>query len=206
MQLRFGADVRQRDGDKLANLDRVVFDPGTQQVISLVVRHAGFAGREVVVPVGAVERAEEDDVYVELSGEQFDQLPPYTSDRNLAPVPNVQNIDEDQVTDPVNVPDVPPVGAATGVESIAFTPIIQETVDQPSGDIALSASTEVWATDGHLGPLKGLEVSDQTNRIETFLVKEGVLFTHEVAAPAGNVASVGPDRIVLDVTKAALEE
>lgn len=204
MQLRFGADVRTLDGDRLGTLERVLVEGATGQVVGLIARDSRAAGGLKAVPTGAVDQGDDSELYVDTSRDQFDSLPDFTHERNLAPPPDTENMTEEGVSSPLDVPDVAPVGAATGIESIAFTPIIQEQVDVPEGDTVLSGSTEVWATDGHLGNLSGVDMSDQTRRVTDFLVREGMIFTHVVIVPITAVESVGPDRIVLSVTSASL--
>lgn len=205
MQLRFGADVRPLDGTGLGSLERVLLEVETDQVTSLVVRQSGLMGSLKTVPIGSLDQSEPDEIYVDLSTEQFDDLPAFETAHNIAPPPDVENITEDQITDPVDVPDVAPVGAATGVESIAFTPIIQEDMDEPEGTVVLDRTTEVWATDQRVGHLQGVEMSDETRRITQLIVQGGIIFTHTDMVPYSAVQTMG-GRIVLNVTAEAVHQ
>ena len=185
MEFRFGADIRDRGGNALGTLQRAIYDPGTQQVMALVATEGGLSERQVVIPIGVVDGTDDDAVTLELSRQQFAGLDDYVaSARNIAPPPNVDNIDEDQITDPIDIPDVPPIGAATGVESIAFTPIIEETTNVPAVDQVLDTGTAVWATDGDVGQLRVLEVSDETNRIAAIVFGGGGNIAGSIEMPA----------------------
>jgi uncharacterized protein YrrD len=206
MEFRFGADIRGRDGDSLGTFQRVICDTGTQQVVALVATEGGLAERQVVVPIGAVADSDDEAVTVELSRQQFAGLEDYVaSARNIAPPPDIDNIDEDQVTDPIDIPDVAPIGAATGIESIAFTPIIEEVTNVDGMDQVLDSGTAVWATDGDLGQLRSVEVSDETKRISAIVFGGGGNVAGSIEVPAERIASVQTGTIILAVDRAAVE-
>lgn len=205
MIYRLGVDVQRPDGGKLGELHRVVFDPETGEVVSLVVTHNALDGREVVVPVGTVQSADDDALTLAASEEQFDMFDDFDVQRNLAPPPDAANVTSDLVDDPVDVPDVPPIGAATGVESIAYTPIIQEDINVPTGDQVLDGTTTVWATDREIGHVKEVRASDETSRVTSLVVERGVFFKHDTEVPFDALETVTSDTIVLSVESAALE-
>lgn len=206
MEFHFGADIQGRDGDSLGTFQRAICDPATQQVVALVATEGGLGERQVVVPIGTVATSDDDAVTVELSRQQFAGLENYVaSARNIAPPPNIDNLDEDQVTDPIDIPDVAPVGAATGIESIAFTPIIEETTNVPGVDQVVDSGTAVWATDGDVGQLRALEVSDETNRISAIIFGGAGNVAGSIEMPADRIASVQTGTIILTVDRATVE-
>ncbi|HZU13510.1 MAG TPA: PRC-barrel domain-containing protein [Chloroflexota bacterium] len=200
MEFSLGSDVRGRDGTTLGSLQGVVYDPGTGQIVSLVVRH-GFEGRTAVLPIGSVASADGNGVETELDQEQLAAMPDYADDVNIAPPPTADNLEGREEIAPDNVPDVPPVGAATGVSSIAFIPIIREVTHVPEGDDVLGRRTAVYATDGEIGHVSSILVDDQTMRPTSLLISEGLLFPRTVAAPMTAVQAIEPDHVVLNVPK-----
>ncbi len=206
MEFRFGADIRGRDGDSLGTFQRLIYDPGTRQVVSLVATESGIGERQVIVPIGSVADSDDEAVTVEFSAQQFAGLEDYVaSARNIAPPPDVDNIDDDQITDPIDIPDVAPVGAATGIESIAFTPVIEETTNVSGMYQVLDSGTSVWATDGDVGQLRAVEVSDETDRISAIVFGGGGNVAGSIEVPADRVASVQTGTIILNVARAAFE-
>lgn len=201
MDFYFGDGVHGRDGDRLGELRAVVYDPDTHQIVELAVQHAGFAGHVLLAPIGAVRAADHSGVDLELSLAQFDTLPTFADERNVAPPPDAENITDDEITEPIDVPDVPPVGAATGVESIAFTPIVQETLHVPPFDTVIDGDTRVWATDGEIGKVRAVQMNDQTDRIAGFLVHHGLIFGHDLQVPIESVTSIQPATITLHVER-----
>ena len=203
MQLFIGADVRRPDGDRLGAVRGAIFDPATQQVMAMVVERAGLLGGDVVVPLGVVNSTDDEAVVLSVSREQFDSMRRVV-DRNVAPPPS-QTYSGEPVDGDLDVPDVPPVGAATGVESIAFTPVVEETLNVPPGDEVIEHDTTVWATDGELGQVRGIQVDDETHRLVGVSVEHGLIFQKDFEVPAQWVVSVRPDAIALSVSKSQVE-
>jgi sporulation protein YlmC with PRC-barrel domain len=200
MDLHFGCDVRGRDGTTLGTLQGAIHDPTTDQVVSLLVQHDAPDARTVSTPVGSITAADGTVVELEFDGEQFSELPDYAVDEhNIAPPPVADNLEGQDELEPDDVPDVPAVGAATGIESIAFTPVIEEDVDLPAGDQVLSRETVVQALDGEIGNLSDLVLDDQTRRIQEFVIRRGVIFANDVTVPRDWAVTVGTETITLSV-------
>lgn len=204
MDFQFGAVVSSRDGIRLGDLHKVVFDRATGEVTSLVVDPDGLEADFRLMPIGAVNSADRMEIFVALSPDQFTDLPRYAEVRNIAPPPLADNLEDEENKDPEIVPDVPPVGAATGVESIAFTPILEVDTAVPAQDSVIDASFTVRATDGVVGQVHEVIVDDQTNRITRLGVNRGTVFTHEVDIPAGWLREIGPDWIAISVDMATV--
>ena len=205
MQLQLGADVRQPDGGKLGELVRLVYDPVTRQVRSISVVRNRLDRGEVLVPIGVIQSADDEAALLDVTDDQLDTFEPFEQTHNLAPPPDVAEVSSDLIHDPVDVPDVPPVGASTGVESIAFAPILEEDMNVPTGDQVLDRSTTIWATDDELGHLKAAWLDDQSGQVSAFLARRGIIFTHDTLVPIDLVQSVRSETIVLTVPSAALE-
>jgi len=205
MEFHLGAQVRNPDGDVLGTLQRVVYQPESSQVVSLVVLHTGWSEREVFVPIGRVNGADDEAVEIGLSSEQYDDLDIYSETRNVAPPPDATEVSSDLVHEPMDVPDVLPIGAATGVESIAFTPIIEELSYVLPGEQVIDHATVVWAIDGEVGKVSSVLVDDETKQLSGFQVTRGIVFTHSARVPMDWVENILPETIVLTVDRAKVE-
>jgi hypothetical protein len=204
----FGADVIPTDGGTAGELLRAVYDPATWEVVALVVQHAGFGSLsevDMLVPIGLVSGTEFGIVDLTVTQEQFDQLEPFADARNVAPPPD-RDHSADLDEELMDVPDVPPVGAATGVESIAFTPIIEESTHVPAYEGIVDGRSIVWATDGEAGRLVAISIDGETRRLRTILVRRGSVFTKDAPVPIEWVADVNPETIVLNVNMGAVDE
>jgi uncharacterized protein YrrD len=204
MDFQFGAVVSSRDGIRLGDLHAVVFDRGTGEVRSLVVDPDGAEGDFRLVPIGAVDDADRMEIFVTLSDDQFTNLPRFAEVRNIAPPPTADNLDVDEEELPTSVPDVPAIGAATGIESIAFTPVLEEEIAVPDEDSVIDNGFTVRATDGDVGQVREIVTDDQTNRITYVSVARGTVFEHDVDIPAGWLREIGPDWIGIAADRAAV--
>jgi sporulation protein YlmC with PRC-barrel domain len=200
MDFRWGADVRGQDGAGFGDLRAVIFDRETGEVSSLSVAAGGMDDDLRLVPIGAVNAADPMMVETQLSDEQFATLPAFNRARNIAPPPLADNLEDDEEREPEIVPDIPPIGAATGIESIAFTPVIEEEINIQDGDAVVDATFTVRATDGDLGQLAGITVDDQTRRITLATVSQGMVFPNDVDVPAGWLREIGLDWIAIDAS------
>lgn len=209
MNLWFGRDVRDDAGDKLGELQGVVYNPESQQVLALVVQRVGFDQPDYLVTLRAVDTVDPDgeEVYLNVTPEEFDRMRPLSEDEeNIAPPPDAGNVTDDLVKEPVDVPDVPPVGAATGVESIAYTPIIKEMSNLRPGDIVINRTTEVSARDGIAGHICRIFVDDMSHEITGLIAKRGpILFEHEVGVPLERVRHFSTEAIDVDTNKNELQ-
>lgn len=208
MNLHLGADVRQTDGEKLGELQGIVYDTDGKRVMALVVQHAGAGERDILVTIRAIsdEDADGEAVYLDLTREQFERMRPYDAETtNLAAPPFADNVTSDLVHDPVDVPDVPPVGAATGIESIAFTPIVVEVTNLREGDVVIGRSTMVVGTDGDVGHVARVFLDDETSNITSLVAERGLVFTHDVEIPFDRVVSVDAETVQVSAARRDLE-
>ena len=208
MDFHLLSDVRDQDGNRLGELRHIVLDQESRRIVSLVVQEAAPAGHAVVVPVDAVDSADDDAVYLRLSPQELHQLPPYAVAENAAPPPAdiyPGNRSSDQVQEPIDVPDVAPVGAAQGITSIAFTPIFDVIRNIPDGTIIIDDGTPVWASDGELGKVERLLTGETVDQVTAMVVETGSFFTHPLGVPVDQIASITGDRVTLSLSKADLE-
>ena len=99
-----------------------------------------------------------------------------------------------------------PVGAATGVESIAYTPVVHEHLHVPTGDQVLDHDTTVWATDGEVGHVVQVRVHDETRQIESLMAERGALRKHARFVPADAIDTIGGEAITLAVGSGDLQD
>lgn len=200
MDFRIGAPVSDRDGDKVGEVKHVIVDPRTGEITEIVLGQSGLLGRDVLVPIGAVMDATHDRVRLALAKDKIDDLKDFVVTHYIAPPPGA-----DWSTGGLYPQAGFPVGAATGIQSIGYAPIVEEELQIPEGDLDIQPGTEVWATDGKVGQVDEVLYDDQTNRVRGFVVKEGLIFHHDVEVPIVRVAAMSSDRITLRLTKRELE-
>ncbi|MBV9281180.1 MAG: PRC-barrel domain-containing protein, partial [Chloroflexi bacterium] len=66
-RIEIGADVVGADGEKLGSVAYVVVHPPDMRLADIVVSTGAILGRDVVVPIGTVERIADGKVYLSIS-------------------------------------------------------------------------------------------------------------------------------------------
>jgi sporulation protein YlmC with PRC-barrel domain len=89
MRVDLDARVHSSDGHELGSVERAVFDPDSKQVRELVVSTGDLFGRDVLVPVQALEQQGPggDRVVLKLTREEVEALPPFVEAGYVAPPP-----------------------------------------------------------------------------------------------------------------------
>jgi len=88
MRVDLDAKVFASDGREVGSVQRAVFDPASNRVVDLVVSTGTFLGRDVLVPVDAVEPGDAGDhVRLRLTKEQIEKLPAYVEASYVPPPP-----------------------------------------------------------------------------------------------------------------------
>jgi len=206
MEFQLGADVRQREGQKLGELQGVVMEMATNQVMALVVQHGGIDSRDVLLTIRKVAGDDGDGnvIYADVTQEEFDRLRDFTEQTVVALHPMASAPDQ---TDPDALlgAGLMPVGAATGIESISYTPMIEETYNTRPEDVVIDRATIVTATDGEIGKVASVQVDDESRRIQSFIAHRGLFFAHDAVVTIDEIAGFQPQEILLRVEGRALE-
>ena len=89
MRVDLDAKVYSSDGEELGSVERAVFDPASKQVRELVVTTGGLLGRDVLVPVEALEHGGPggDRIVLKLTKAEVEALPPFVEAGYMAPPP-----------------------------------------------------------------------------------------------------------------------
>ena len=203
MDFHTGSPVLDRHGEHLGSLKHVIIDPNTKEVAEIVVDESGMLGRSVVISIGAVDSAEHEGIRLELAKDQVATLPDFETTRYLTPDTDSE-FSSDYGQSALMANEMMPVGAASGMQGVAYTPIVETTDSIPEGDVDLKPGMEVWATDGKVGSIRDVLVDEQTRRMKGFVIQEGFLFHKDVEVALDQVATFGPDRVTLKVAKAEL--
>lgn len=207
LEVRIGAEVRGADG-KLGEVHRVIVDARTGNVTDLVVKHGFLFGNERVVPLGCVTKVEGGVVYLDADKQAFERFNGYTDDRYRAPDPNYVGppgfsnteflLDEITSIGVASYGQVePPLGYPGGEQVSADDmqrPALQE------GSAVLDANGE------KVGEISELSLDPDGGAPRHIAVKRGFLFTEEMDLPLAWVQEIGDDGVLLNVTKADVEQ
>lgn len=161
MRIRLGTRVRTKDGRDAGEVKRVVWDPASNEVRSVVVSTGGLLGHDVLISPDVVDRATDDDhLAIDLTKDELGALDRY-EEKGYAP---------------------PPIGwtapAMYGLPAAAFLfPIEPVTAPGPAeprrARPAIVKGMRVKDPDGNdVGVVTELRVDDMTGELRAIVVEE----------------------------------
>ncbi|HLZ70727.1 MAG TPA: PRC-barrel domain-containing protein [Dehalococcoidia bacterium] len=205
--LRIGSEVYGADG-KLGEVHRVIVDAQSGHVTDLVVKHGFLFGNERIVPLSCVTKVEEGAVYLDADKQAFERFNGFTDDRYRAP-------DPDYVGPPGfnNTEFLLDAITAIGVASYGQ---VEPPLGYPGGEqispddlqrAAIRAGSDVLDADGEkIGEVGELSLDQDGGAPHHLTLKRGLLFKNEVDLPVAWVQEIGDKGVLLNVTKAELEQ
>lgn len=201
--LKFGVSVVTTDGRDVGSLFRVVVDTTTAAVTAITVRRRLLESgdllkpggwdrpRDLRVAIGAVTGADETEARVSLSEEEFRALPPYTTAEGADPARSQPaGVEVEEIATQVSA-------ALGGNYAVAH----DETENRTPSERHVGHDARVWERDPHthVGDLDAVLMDDVNNRITGLVVRQGVLFSHDVLVPGNYYADLEDDLIHIDI-------
>lgn len=194
-EIRAGAEVIG-PGGPIGRVDAVVMNPGTGEVISLVVRKGRFFPRDVVIPIEAVDEATDELVRIRLGVEELATLGTYHAEEFAEPPGDWRS----------------PGGQRAGIlfrlpslfDRRALRPVRSGQTEAAAGGRPIRAGQQVICRDGEVGPLDLVLLDPATRRATHFVVRRGKLLDRDTIVPVAWASEITHDRIVLDVGREQL--
>lgn len=215
MRIDLGMEVFTSDGEKLGTIQKIVLDVRSKQITKMIVS-GGFLGMDHrIVDVTMIAGHSNDTIQLDLPKEEAQKLPNYVT-KQFVEAPH-DDID--------GLPFIQPAGAGgaylygtpflgRGYEGRADSffdaapsegPLVQNRSNLEDTDTVISTGTDVVGVDGkNVGSVAEVYVDDG-GEITGFLVKKGLIFTHDVRVPMDWVREVDGDEIHLNLTAAEAE-
>jgi sporulation protein YlmC with PRC-barrel domain len=189
-----GTEARCTDGDCGAVI-RVVVNPVVREVTHIVVEPTHRVGLGRLVPLHLVTSSG-DVVELACTLAEFEQLDLAEETHFLPGDGLLAGYTSSEVL------ALPYYGLGVGNVS---PPVTIDTL--PVGEVGVRRGESVYATDGHIGHVRGLVIEPQHHHVTHFLLQEGHLWGRkEVAIPIGAVTGIDEDGIQLSVTKREVED
>lgn len=198
LAIRPGAAVIAED-ELIGRVERLIVSPGTGEVTGLVVRKGFVLARDIVIPIDAVDEANEDEVHLGITIEQLNELPEFR--------------EEDYIEAPA---DWQSESRSSG-QGVLFRlrrlltgqdlrPARAGQTSASAGGRLLRAGQRVVCRDGDVGRLELVLLDEVTRRVAYLVVERGRLLTRETVIPVEWVSDIKRDRIYIDARREQLEE
>lgn len=182
--LRAGASVVSRDGEKLGTLSRVVVNKDTLALTHLVVDTGGWGiTHDRVVPLGVLRDANSDEVQLSMSAEEFrDFTAPYDT-VVFQPIPDVEPGKLDRS-------DLSRFAASIPGEPGPF--IMRDVLAKAPDEVNIAKDSPVWRLNPHekIGEVERVIFDGELRKITALVIRRGFLFTRDVVLPVRYVTEV----------------
>ena len=201
MQFKKGAEVFSGEGEKIGTLNRVVIDPRTREVSSLVVGKGILFRTDKVIPTSLVDLDMEDRIVLKKTNQDILEDFPDFETAHYVHLDESDNPYYESVDASYWYPPVQPGWALSSYPEYPLPESVLKTEqDIPEGTVALQEGAKVISRDGeHVGNIEQVITESQEKRVSHFVVSEGLLLKERKLVPAVWVTDVAEDEIHLSV-------
>jgi uncharacterized protein YrrD len=207
MQFRENAEVVTSDGQKVGKMDRVVFDPDSNELTHLVVQKGFLFTKDKVVSLDHVESATEEQVVLKEAQLDLDDFPDF-EETHYVPVEDTEVSEERGSGTLSRLAWYYPVpgGAWWRMRSLAYPgipkpPYVRKTeVNIPEGTVALEEGAKVLSSEGeHLGNIERIYADEEEQRVTHLLISKGLISKSRKLIPSMWIRGVSEDEVRLSV-------
>lgn len=213
MEIELGKAVYARDGQHIADVERLIVDPEERTVREFLIKEGSFFSTDRVVDADLISRIDDKAIHLTINSDEADSLPPFVEERYVVPAEHELN-------------EMPHtwIGAAGGAgggpliwghagpargepeQGSMFEPAAvpgnpgetQSAIDPSS--VVIDEGTDVIDKDGEsVGTVEEVRYNE-SGRIDGFDVKAGTVFTKNLHIPLKWVDSLQRDAVRLSIT------
>jgi uncharacterized protein YrrD len=208
MKIELGAKVSTTDDREIGTIDKLILDPETGDVHSIVVHKGMLFGRDIEIPLDAIVGQRDGMVQIQYTTDQLDDLPRFFEDSYTTPPPERSTEYASGYGYPVGSLLWPsrwsgPIsGEPYGHDAIGEVrdEVATMHLAQDLSNAVIEEGSEVRSRDGEkVGEVHRLVFDPATGRPTMLVVRKGFLFTEDVEVPAGLISSVDDDKVYLDI-------
>ncbi|HMM40864.1 MAG TPA: PRC-barrel domain-containing protein [Thermomicrobiales bacterium] len=216
MRIDLGMDVLTSDGEKLGTVERLVLDANSKQITEMIVSGGFFGSEDRIVDVSMVAAQSGGSLQLDLPKREAEQLPTYVQQQYVeVPHDDYHSLPFVQANPSgggLYLYGAPYAGRGYEGRDDSFydaapsdAPIVENRSNLEETDTLISTGTDVVGADGDkLGSVDEVYLGTD-GEITGFLVKKGLIFTHDIRIPMDWVSYVDGDMIRLNLTASEAE-
>jgi sporulation protein YlmC with PRC-barrel domain len=204
MKIRFGADVKTFDDQKIGTVKQVVIDPATQEISHLIIEKGLLFKEDKVLPISLILQADQEKVKLVETDEDLEELPEYQEEYYLP-------IDAEPMYDPdlalsrnflISKPRIVPKKQ----EEVRYIKQGDYQENLPEDTRMLRIGAEVFSLDGEeIGRVSELVLDFQTDRITHLVLDRALLRDDRVLIPYQWVDDVSQEKVTLLVDQQVIK-
>jgi uncharacterized protein YrrD len=217
VEIKLGKHVMSSNDKHIGDVDSLVVDYNTKDVMSVIVNSGVFFGVDRIIPVEAFDHIDDDGtVHLNLTDEEANQHEEFVKQEYVAADPADYPYTEEGWVSGTGQPSVfwaygtAPMGYSSRAPFFAEAPLdapeTEVKTNLPERSVLVSKGTDVVGRDGKkIGTVDEVDY-DQEGEVDGFVVKAGFLFHHDVRIPSDWIDEVTGDMVTLSVTADQAEQ
>jgi sporulation protein YlmC with PRC-barrel domain len=203
MRVDLGARVITSDGEEVGRVKHLVLDPATTELRTAVVEH-GLLNRESrMVPIASITSANEKEIRVDLTKDQYEQLPEFIQTDYTSPPPGYAlpvSYPGGGLLWPLGYPSPtisePAVGGREAYQRA------DELRQRNLENAVIDTDSDVLSRDGEkIGEVEQFEIDSVTGKPSRLVIRKGFLLTASLEVPLSAIASVDDGAVLLNLSK-----
>jgi uncharacterized protein YrrD len=209
MELQLESPVVSADGVDLGKIHRIIFDPRSAEVKSIVLKKGVFFARDVAIPIENVRASTAEHVELSLSGEEVDKVPDFIEADYTWPHESwvsPYGWANGGVMWPMAYAGFDGYPGYAGIEAQLPDSVVEREKQQDLENAIVGQGSEVFARDGEkVGEVHNMAIDPVTHKPSGVVVRSGFVFTEDVEIPGDWIASYDDYKVTLNVDKPTVE-
>jgi uncharacterized protein YrrD len=209
MELQLESPVVSADGVDLGKIHRIIFDPQSAEVKSIVLKKGAFFARDVAIPIEDVHAATAERVELSLSGQEVDSVPDFIEgdytwphDTWISPYGWASG----GVMWPMAYAGFDGYPGYAGIAAQLPDSAIEQEKQRDAENAIVGQGSEVLAKGGEkVGEVHNLVIDPVSHKPSSVVVRSGFVFTEDVEIPGDWIASYDDYKVTLNVDKPTVE-
>lgn len=208
MRVQLGDHVRTRDGQDVGAIDRLIFDPESGEVRSVVVCKGFILPDDATNPLETMHPGPEGSVRLTYTAGEVERLPRFVEAEYTAPpvgwVPPF-GYPPTGLLWPVQPPLPGPASTAPEMEGLPRE-VVELLERRARATAVIAEGSEVVSRDGEkVGAIHRVTVDTESGEVTGLVVRRGFLLSEDLELPPSVVASVGDGAVYLLLDRAEID-
>jgi uncharacterized protein YrrD len=214
VRIELGAKVTTADDKAIGTIEKLILDPDSGDVFSVVVRKGLLFHRDIEIPIDGIVGRQDGATRLQYTEKQLDDLRTFDEGSYTTPPPERSS----EYASGYGYPTASLLWPSSWSGPVSGEPYGHEAVGAVGDEVAtmhreqdlsnsvIEEGSTVRSRDGEkVGEVHRLEFDAQTGRPTMLVIRKGFLFTEDIEVPAGLISSVDDDVVYLDVRRDEIE-
>lgn len=210
MRVKLGEHLLTKDGQDAGVVDKVIMDPNSGEVTTVVVRRGGLLHHDVEVALNQIVSGPDGQPRVDLAADALADLPAF-EEANYTTIPAAVNVPSEYpgatalwplASTPMSFGGEPPPYGGRAVQEEVATQLYTADLN----NAVIQSGSAVYSKEGHkVGEVERLAF-DTDGRLLRVIVRQGFLFSREFALDGRLVDGAADGKIYLNIDRQRVEE